>query len=50
MCKRFHFCACAGECPLNDAEKNFPKTLVITLVFKLKSLVIDIEIGLGGYI
>ena len=39
-CKRFHFCKCAGECPLKDAEQNTCKKPVITLIFKLKALVI----------
>ena len=48
MCKGFHFCACSGECPLKDAKQNFSKKPVFTLVFRLKTLVIRIEIDLGG--
>ena len=32
MRKRFHFCACPGEYLLKDAEQNFQKKPVITLV------------------
>ena len=48
MSKGFHSCAYPGECPLKDAEQNFSKKPVFTLVFKLKTLVIRIEIDLGG--
>ena len=39
-CKRIHFCKCAGECPLIDAEQNSQKKPVTTLFFILKVLVI----------
>ena len=39
---------CAGECPLKDAEQKFYKKPVITLVFKLKTLVICTKFGLCG--
>ena len=32
MCQRFHFCTCAGECLLKDAEQNFQKKPIIALV------------------
>ena len=40
MCKRFHVCKCSGECSLKDAEQNSQEKPVITLIFKLKALVI----------
>ena len=40
MCKKFHVCKCSGECSLKDAEQNSQKKPVITLIFKLKALVI----------
>ena len=40
MCKRFHFCECADQCPLRDAGINSYKKPVITLILKLKVLVI----------
>ena len=46
MYKRFHFCACAGECPLKDAEPTLQKNPVITLVSK--ALIICIKSNLGG--
>ena len=32
MCKRFHFCVCAGESLLKDTEQKFQKKPVVTLV------------------
>ena len=48
MCKRFHFCECADECPLRDAGINSEKKPVITLIFKLKALVICTKFDLSG--
>ena len=44
---RFRFCACADECLLKNAEQKFQKKTVITLVFKLKTLVIGNKFDLG---
>ena len=49
-CKRFHFCKCAGEYPLKDAEQNSQKRPVIALIFKLKVLVICTEFDVSGEI
>ena len=43
MCKRYHFCACAGECLLKDAEQNLQKKSVTSQVLKVKTLVISLE-------
>ena len=40
MCKRFHVCKGSGECSLKNAGQNSQKKPVITLIFKLKALVI----------
>ena len=40
MCQRLNFCACTGGCLLKNEEENFKKKILITLVFKLKALVI----------
>ena len=37
----------AGECPLKDAEQNTQKKPVITLIFKLKALVICTKFDLS---
>lgn len=50
MCQRFHCCALAGECFLKNKELNFQKKTVITLVFKLKALIIRDKSELAGYI
>ena len=47
MCKRFHFCGCADECPLKDVKRNFYKKPIITLAFKLNALVTCIKFDIG---
>ena len=44
----FYFPKCARECPLKDPEQKFWNEPVITLVFKLKALVICTNYGLCG--
>ena len=48
MCKKSHFCASAGECPLKNADQIFLIKTVVTLVFKLKALEICKKVDLGG--
>ena len=43
-----NFCAWAGECLLKNEEQNFQKKTVITLLFKLKALVIGNKSDLDG--
>ena len=43
---RFHFCNCAGECPLRDGEQNSYKET--NKIFKLKTLFILCKCALGG--
>ena len=50
MCQRFDCCTLAGECFLKNEELNFQKKTVITLVLKLKALIIRDESELAGYI
>ena len=38
--QKVFFCACADECIFKDAEQKFQKKPAITLVVKLKTLVI----------
>ena len=48
MYQRFHFCASAGECVLKNEERNYQRKTVITLIFKLKALVIGNKSDLDG--
>ena len=48
MGKKIQFCTCAGEYLLKNTEQNLKKETVITLVFKLKVLVIGNEFDLDG--
>ena len=41
---------CARDCPLKDAEQKSSKKPVITLIFKLKALVICPKFDLHGNI
>ena len=43
-----NFCAWAGECLLKNEEQNFQKKTVITLLFKLKALVIGNKSDIDG--
>ena len=48
MCQIIHFSACAGRCLLKNKEQNSKKKTFITLIFKIKALVIDNEAELDG--